>query len=322
MAVMDKINGIEAINDSLINIFEEDGNTCLITESIDFELERKLLDKFGDKRVISVPKSDASTVSFAIGLALVKIRPVYLIKHISTFFLAFSGLVDQSAKLRYMSGSKLNFPITFVFLQTKNYRDVSEEHSDNPYSFLLHGGMKVVVPSTPYDVKGLTVSAIRDNDPVAVFLPTRISADKGEVPQEHYSIPLGVGEIKRKGSDLTIVATGHLVKVALGAAGILEKEGISAEIFDPRTLLPLDTKTLGDSISKTGRLVIIDDSPYTCGFSNFVSSIAAEQYYPYLKAPIKIVARADVPVPFSQPLEEYVLPNEEKLLNAVRQIVK
>jgi len=180
--------------------------------------------------------------------------------------------------------------------------------------------MKVVMPSCACDAKGLLISAIRDDDPVAVFLPTRVTADKGPVPQEQYTIPLGSADIKRQGTDVTVVAAGHLVQTALSAANKLQEQGISIEVFDPRSLLPLDTQTLKKSVAKTGRVVITDESPITCGFSSFVSSIIAEDFFSYLKAPVKIVARADVPVPFSQPLEEYVLPNEEKLINAIKEI--
>jgi len=180
--------------------------------------------------------------------------------------------------------------------------------------------MKVVIPSCAYDAKGLLVSAIRDDDPVAVFLPTRVLADKGEVPEEQYAVPLGKADIKREGSDVTVVATGHLVTAALSAAKKFEEEGVSVEVFDVRSLRPFDREALEKSVTKTGRVVIIDDSPITCGFSNFVSALIVEEFFSCLKAPVKIVARADVPVPFSQPLEDYVLPSEEKLNYAIKQI--
>jgi pyruvate dehydrogenase E1 component beta subunit len=267
-----------------------------------------------------MPKSVATLVSASTGLAMIGMRPVIEFNNSEDFYLAFSGLLDQAAKLRYMSGGKLKFPVTYLFIEDNDFYDFNILSSDSPYSFLLHGAMKVVMPSCAYDAKGLLVSAIRDDDPVAVFLPTRASADKGNVPEEQYTIPLGSADIKRQGEDVTVVAAGHLVQTALSAANKLQEEGISIEVFDPRSLLPLDTRTLEKSIAKTGRAVIIDESPITCGFGSFVSSIIAEDFFSYLKAPVKIVARADVPVPFSQPLEEYVLPNEEKLINAIKKI--
>ena len=278
-------------------------------------------DSLIDNRVVNMPKSEATLISSATGLALIGMRPVIELNHMENVFLAFSALVDQAVKLRYMSGGKLKFPITYLIVEHDDYYDFDVLHSENPYSFLLHGGMKVVIPSCAYDAKGLLISAIRDDDPVAVFLSTRVLADKGHVPEEQYTIALGKADIKRQGSDITVVATGHLVKTALKVAQQFEKEGISIEVFDPRSLLPFDKETLEKSISKTGKVVIIDDSPITCGFSNFVAAIIAEEFFSYLKAPVKIVARADIPVPFSQPLEEYVLPNEEKLVNAIKKIV-
>lgn len=281
--------------------FSEDSNNILI-----------------NNKVIIMPKSEATIISSAIGLSLVGLRPVVKLSQMEDIFLAFSALVDQAAKLRYISGGKLMFPITCLCAENNVYYNDVGQHSDNPYSFLIHGGMKVVVPSSAYDAKGLFVSAIRDNDPVAVFLPTRVLAEKGEVPEEQYTIPLGKAEIKKIGSDITVVATGHCVNIAIDTARKLEaEEGISVEVFDPRTLFPFDNKTLEKSISKTGKVVIIDDSPKTCGFASMVSSIIMEEYYKYLKKPIWRITRADVPVPFSEPLEEYVLPNSEKLENAI-----
>jgi len=272
-----------------------------------------------NNRVISMPKSEATIVSSATGLALIGLRPVLELNQIEDIFLVFSALIDQAAKLRYISGGKLMFPITYLFIENNVYKNNNSQHSDNPYSFLIHGGMKVVIPSCAYDAKGLLVSAIRDNDPVAVFLPTRILAEKGEVPEEQYSIPLGKAEIKKTGSDITVVAIGHCVNIAIDVARKLEaEEGISVEVFDPRTLLPFDNETLEKSISKTGKVVIIDDSPISCGFASMVSSILMEEYYEYLKRPVLRITREDIPVPFSKPLKEYVLPNKEKLENAIR----
>ncbi len=196
------------------------------------------------------------------------------------------------------------------------------QHSDNPYPYILHGGIKTIIPSTPYDAKGLVISAIRDNDPVAVFLPINITGTKGEVPEDIYTIPLGQAEIKRQGEDITVVAVGHLVNVAIKAAEKLEQSGISIEVFDPRTLLPFDKKLLKKSVAKTGRLLIIDDSNRMCGFAAEVSAFAAEECFEILKAPIVRITRADVPVPFSRVMENYILPDEEKLINAVKTMLK
>jgi len=321
---MRELSLIQAADEGLNEELKKDPDTCFLRiENAFNKKEQRTMDITNPdgNKVVNMPKSEATLISSATGLALIGMRPVIELNHMENIFLAFSALVDQAAKLRYMSGGKLKFPITYLIVEHDDYYDFGVLHSDNPYSFLLHGGMKVVIPSCAYDAKGLLISAIRDDDPVAVFLPTRVLADKGTVPQEQYTIPLGKADIKKEGSDVTVVATGHLVGVALSAAKKFEEEGLSIEVFDPRSLLPFDKETLEKSIAKTGKVVIIDDSPITCGFSNFVAAIIAEEFFSYLKAPVKIVARADVPVPFSQPLEEYVLPNEEKLIGAIKKII-
>jgi acetoin:2,6-dichlorophenolindophenol oxidoreductase subunit beta len=321
---MKELSLLQAAREGLNEELKIDTNTCFLkTENA--------LNKKGDRaadvtdadgqRVINMPKSQATIISSATGLALIGMRPIIELSNTEDVYLSFSALLDQAAKLRYMSGGKLQFPITYLIIEDNERCDFNVLHSDSPYSFLLHGGMKVVIPSCAYDAKGLLVSAIRDNDPVAVFLPTRSLSELGEVPEEQYNIPLGEADIKREGKDVTVITTGHLVKEALNAAQKLEKEDVSVEVFDARSLLPLDTEALEKSIAKTGRAVIMDDSPITCGFGNFVASVIAEEFFSYLKAPVKIVARADMPVPFNRTLEEYVIPNEEKLIFAIKKII-
>ena len=324
MVLMRELSLIQAAYEGLRQEISKDTNTCLLRiENVPGKKDNGISDPGipAGERVVIMPKSEATIISSATGLALTGIRSVIELNNMEDVFLAFSALLDQAVKLRYMSGGKLKFPVTYLFIENNDYYDWSILHSESPYSFLVHGGMKVVIPSCAYDAKGLLITAIRDDDPVAVFLPTRVLADKGHVPEEQYTISLGKADIKRQGSDVTVIATGHLVGTALTVAKQFGKEGISIEGFDPRSLLPFDKETLEKSISKTGKVVIIDDSPITCGFSNFVAAIIAEEFFSYLKAPVKIVARADIPVPFSQHLEEYVLPNEEKLINAIKKIV-
>jgi pyruvate/2-oxoglutarate/acetoin dehydrogenase E1 component len=312
-AVAEALNFEMKLNSDVV-VFGED-----VRESLR-GVTKGLINTYGEQRVIDFPISEQGMIGCGIGSAISGLRPVIEFQINEFTFFAFEQLILQSQRLRFYTGGKIKIPVTYVVPGSGARGGIAGQHSDNPYSFLLHGGMKVVIPSCAYDAKGLLISAIRDDDPVAVFLPTRVLADKGPVPEEQYTIPLGKADIKREGKDITVVATGHLVQTALSAADKLEKEGISVEVFDPRSLLPFDKETLQKSVSKTGRVVIIDDSPITCGFSNFVSSVIAEEFFDYLKAPVKIVARADVPVPFSQPLEEYVLPNEEKLVGAIKKI--
>jgi pyruvate/2-oxoglutarate/acetoin dehydrogenase E1 component len=313
-ATAEALNQEMGLNSDVI-VFGED-----VRESLR-GVTKGLVGVYGEKRVIDFPISEQGMIGCGIGCAISGLRPVIEFQINEFTFFAFEQLMLQSQRLRFYSGGKIKIPLTYIVPGSGARGGISGQHSDNPYSFFVHGGMKVVIPSCPYDAKGLLVSAIRDNDPVAVFLPTRVMADKGPVPEGQYTVPLGKAEIKRKGSDLTVVATGHLVGTALSAAKKFEEEGVSIEVFDPRSLRPFDMETLAKSIAKTGRVVIIDDSPVTCGFGSFVSAVIAEEFFSYLKAPVKIVARADVPVPFSQPLEEYVLPNEEKLTDAIKKII-
>ena len=278
------------------------------------------IDKFGPDRVIDTPISEQGFTGIGTGAAMLGLRPVLEYNIAEFIFFAFDQLVDQAQKFHYMSGGKLTVPVTYIIATSGGRGGMAGQHSDNPYPYILHAGVKTIIPSTPYDAKGLVISAIREDDPVVVFLPANLLSVKGDVPVEEYTIPLGKGDIKKEGEDLTIVAVGHLVNIAVELATELEKSGISIEVFDPRSLLPLDRTLLKKSVNKTKRLIIFDDSNRTCGFAADVSSIIAEECFDVLKAPIKIISRADVPIPFSKVMETYVLPSREKLLNAIYSI--
>jgi len=318
---MREIRYLQAVAEALNNEMKINEDVIVMGEDVRESLRgvtKGLYNIFGKDRVIDFPISEQGMIGCGIGSAISGLRPVIEFQINEFTFFAFEQLILQSQRLRFYSGGKIKIPVTYIVPGSGARGGISGQHSDNPYSFLIHGGMKVVIPSCACDAKGLLVSAIRDNDPVAVFLPTRVLAEKGEVPEEQYTIPLGKAEIKKTGSDITVVATGHCVNIAIDIARKLEaEEGISVEVFDPRTLLPFDKETLEKSISKTGKVVIIDDSPISCGFSNEVAALIGEEYFSKIKAPVKIIARADVPVPFSEPLEEYVLPNSEKLEKAI-----
>ena len=321
---MRELRYLQAVAEALRSEMKKNSDVIVMGEDVRESLRgvtKGLYKEFGPDRVIDFPISEQVLIGCGVGASISGLRPVIEFQINEFVFFAFEQLINQSQRLRYLSGGKIIIPITYIVPGSGARGGIAGQHSDNPYSFLIHGGMKVAIPSNAYDAKGLLISAIRDNDPVAVFLPARVLADKGDVPEDQYTVPLGKGEIKRIGSDITVVATGHLVKVALDVAEKLDRKGISIEVFDPRTLLPFDKKTLEKSVSKTGKVVIIDDSPISCGFASMVSSILMEECFEYLKGPIKRIARADVPVPFSQPMEEYVLPNERKLLNAVKKII-
>jgi len=317
---MRSIYYLKAISEALLNEMKINPDVIVIGEDVRYSLRgitKGFIDIFGPDRVIDTPISEAGLTGVGTGAALTGLRPVLEFQICEFIFFAFDQLVDQAQKLRYMSGGKLKAPVTYLISSSGARGGMAGQHSDNPYPYLLHSGMKTVMPSTPYDAKGLLVSAIRDDDPVAVFLPVNSLGTKGDVPEEQYTIPLGKGEIKKEGKDITVVATGHLVKIALEAAEDLKSSGISVEVYDPRTLLPLDKELLFKSVKKTGRVVIFDDSNWTCGFAAEISAIIAEECFTYLKSPIRRVTRADVPIPFNAQMESFVLPNKEKLIRAI-----
>lgn len=311
---------LQGVAEGLTQEMVRDSSVFIMGEDVRHSLRgitKGFVNEFGPDRIIDTPISESGFTGVGTGAAILGMRPV-LEYQISEFvFFAFDQLVDQAQKLRYMSGGKLTIPVTYIIVGSGARGGMAGQHSDNPYPYILHGGIKTVIPSTPYDAKGLVVSAIRDNDPVAVFLPINCMGLRGSVPEEEYVIPLGEGELKKEGDDITVVAVGHLVTVALKAAEKLESEGISIEVYDPRSLLPLDKKLLKKSIAKTGKVILFDDSNRTCGFAAEAAAFISEECFYVLKAPIKRVTRADVPVPFSRPMEEYVLPDEKKLVDAV-----
>ena len=194
------------------------------------------------------------------------------------------------------------------------------QHADNPYPFFLHAGIKTICPSNAYDAKGLLISAIRENDPVGYFAPAGCLSQRSEVPEEPYAIPLGKGQIKRDGTDVTVIAVGQMVGEALKVAESMSSEGISVQVWDPRTLLPLDKEGVCSAVAKTGRAVIYDDANRTCGFAAELSSLLVERVFDDLVSPIKRVTRADVPIAFSAPLEHAALPSQVGLINAIRSI--
>ena len=277
-------------------------------------------EEFGADRVIDTPISEIGLVGCGTGLAMSGVRPIVEFQIPEFVFFAFDQIVNQAQKLRYMTGGKLTIPVTYIVPGMGACGvGLAGQHSDNTYTYVLHAGMKVVIPSTPYDAKGLLITAIRENDPVMVYLPARCLPKKGEVPEGIYTIPFGQGIIRKEGKDITVIATGHLVHVAVEVAEEVEKEGISIEVLDPRTLLPLDKDLIIKSVSKTGRVLIFDDTNKTCGVAAEISAVVGEEAFDSLKAPIRRISRADVPVPFSKPMECYVMPNKEKLIEVIHE---
>lgn len=318
---MRQLRFLQAMNEAYHQEMARDGDIFILGEDVRGGIRgetRGLLEAFGAERVIDTPISEAGFVGFATGVAMAGLRPVVQFQVPSLIYVAFDQLVNQAAKLPFMLGGQIRLPVTYTIMVAGSRGGSAGQHADNPYPYLVHAGFKVVCPSNAYDAKGLLISAIREDDPVVFIAPAMALAQRGEVPEASYTVPLGLGQIKREGSDVTVVAVGHLVPEALTAAEQLAEEGISVQVWDPRTLLPLDHEGLCAAVRATGRVVIYDDSARTCGYAAELSAILSEREFGALRAPIQRVTRADVPVPFSPPLERAVLPSPAQLMNAIR----
>jgi len=318
------IGFIEAIKQALMEEMERDPNVFVMGEDVKlgaFGATRGLFEKFGAARVRNTPISEAGFAGAGIGAAMAGMRPVVEIEFASFFYCCYDQVCNQAAKLRYMSGGQARLPLTFRALYGAA-GSAAAQHSEVVYpQFLGIPGLKVVVPSGAAEVKGLLKAAIRDDNPVLVFEHARLGFTVGEVPEGEYVLPLGRGAVKREGSDATIVAIGAMVPKALTVAEEFAKDGISLEVWDPQTLVPLDEDGLLAAVAKTGRVVIADEGHLRGGASGDLAAIIIDKGFDYLNAPIKRVAALDVPIPFSPPLENYVLPDEAKLKRAVQEVL-
>lgn len=274
-----------------------------------------LVKEFGRERVIDTPISESGFIGAAVGAAVTGMRPIAEMMFVGFMGVCFDQLLNQGAKLRYMFGGKAKVPLVIRTI-CGGYR-AAAQHSQVLYSLFTHiPGLKTVIPSTPYDAKGLLISSIRDDDLVIFFEDITLGAMKGPVPEEAYTIPLGKADIKRPGSDLTIVAMGKMMHQALKAADDLQKQGKSTEVIDPRTLSPFDEETVLESVKKTGRLVVVDESHPRCSMASDIAAVVADKGFDYLNGPIKMVTAPHTPVPFSPPLEDHYLPNAQKITAA------
>jgi pyruvate/2-oxoglutarate/acetoin dehydrogenase E1 component len=248
-------------------------------------------------------------------------RPVAEIMFGDLTALAMDQIANQAAKIRYMFGGQASCPLV-IRTPFGAGVNIASHHSQSLEAWFMHvPGLYVAVPSTPYDAKGLLKTAIRGENPVFFCEHKLLYPVEGEVPEEEYTIPFGVADVKRKGSDVTVVATLYMIHKALNAAETLEKEDISVEIVDPRTLTPLDKKTILNSVKKTGRLIVVSEDCKTAGVGAEIAAVVAGEAVDYLDAPIKRVAGQDVPIPFSPPLEQFVIPNEKKIIEAVKEVI-
>jgi pyruvate/2-oxoglutarate/acetoin dehydrogenase E1 component len=311
----------EAVREALAEEMRRDPKVFIMGEDVAeagtaFKVLSGLVNEFGPERVLDTPISEAGFTGIGVGAGMTGMRPV-----VDIMFGDFAGLImdqmaNQAAKIHYMSGGK--WKCSMVLRTTLGAtRRSAAQHSQSLHAWFCHiPGLKVVMPSTPYDAKGLLKSAIRDDNPVVFYEDKMMYKLKGPVPQEDYTIPLGVADIKRAGDDITIIATSSMVQVALGAAKLLEEQGVSAEVVDPRTLWPLDEKTLIESAKKTSRVIVVDEGYGRYGVTAELASVIQENAFFDLEAPVKRMGAMHVPIPFSPPLEDATVPTERTVCEA------
>ncbi|MEJ2039165.1 MAG: alpha-ketoacid dehydrogenase subunit beta [Desulfosarcinaceae bacterium] len=318
----------QAINQALREEMLRDPGVFLAGEGIGVGIHSSpmlptagLLEEFGPDRVKDTPVSEAAIAGLAVGAAEAGLRPVVEIMFNPFFTLASDMIVNHAAKLRYLSGGKSSFPLV-VRIKSGAGFGAGCQHAHNLEAWAAHcPGLKVVMPSTPADAKGILKSAIRDPNPVVFFEDMMLYFAPGPVPEGEYLVPMGRADVKRQGKDVTVVTWSKMVGVALKAAGQLAADGIDVEIVDLRTLAPMDKKTVLDSVRKTGRLVVLHEATRTGGFAGEVAAVVMEEAFASLKAPLRRVTGPDIPVPASPPLERFYMPNEENLISAVKEIV-
>jgi pyruvate/2-oxoglutarate/acetoin dehydrogenase E1 component len=316
----------DALREALREEMLRDPNVILLGEEIGvfngvYKVTRGLLDEFGPERVRDTPISEAAIAGAAVGLALAGLKPVAEIMYMDFLPICMDQLATQAAKMRFMSGGQLKVPMVLRTQYSLGRQHGSQHSQFTPAWFLQVPGLKIVLPSNPYDAKGLLKSSIRDPNPVLFVESGLLYRTKGPVTEEEYTIPLGQAEVKRKGEDITIVGISRQVGEALSAATKLEQSGISAEVIDVRTLQPLDLKTLVESVKRTSRLVIASDDVKTGGVGAEISASVSENAFGYLDAPIARIACPDTPIPFSPPLEQSYMPNADKIVETVKTIM-
>jgi pyruvate/2-oxoglutarate/acetoin dehydrogenase E1 component len=317
----------EAVREALSEEMRRDPSVFIMGEDVaeagtPFKVLSGMVEEFGKSRVIDTPISEPGFTGIGVGAAMTGLRPVVDIMFGDFLTLIMDQLVNQAAKVHYMSGGAWKVPMVLRTTLGASRRSAAQ-HSQSLHAWLSHvPGLKVVLPSTPYDAKGLLKTAIRDDNPVIFFEDKMMFRMKGPVPVEDYTIPLGLADIKREGEDITIVATSSMVQVALGAAKLLEEIGISAEVVDPRTTWPLDEKTLIESAKKTSRAIVVDEGYEKYGVTAEIASVIATGAFYDLDAPVKRIGAMHVPIPFSPPLEDATIPTEKTVFEAARAMCK
>ncbi|HZM95821.1 MAG TPA: alpha-ketoacid dehydrogenase subunit beta [Vicinamibacterales bacterium] len=317
----------EAIKEAIAEEMRRDPTVVLMGEDVaeagtTFKVLTGLVDEFGKDRIIDTPISEAGFTGIGVGAAMTGMRPIVDIMFGDFLMIIMDQVANQAAKIHYMSGGKWKVPLVIRATMGATRRSAAQ-HSQSLHAWPSHiPGLKVVVPSTPYDAKGLFKAAVREDNPVVIF-EHKISYRKvkGPVPDEDYVIPLGVADVKRQGTDITLIALSSMVQVALGAAKMLEEVGISAEVVDPRTTWPLDEKTLVESVKKTSRCIVIDEGYFRYGVTGELASVIQEQAFFDLDGPVRRLGAMHVPIPFSPPLEDATVPTERQVFDLVRQMV-
>ena len=315
----------QAIREALGEEMRRDPRVCILGEDVaeagtPFKVLSGLVEEFGKERVIDTPISEAGFTGLAVGAAMAGLRPIVDIMFGDFITLTMDQMVNQAAKVHYMSGGKWKVPMVMRTTLGATRRSAAQ-HSQSLHAWFSHvPGLKVILPSTPYDAKGLLKTAIRDENPCVFFEDKMMYKLKGPVPAEDYTIPLGVADVKRLGRDVTLIATSSMVQVALGAAALLEESGISAEVIDPRTTWPLDEDTLVASAKKTSRAIVIDEGYGRYGVTAEIASVVAEGAFYHLDAPVKRMGAMHVPIPFSPPLEDVTVPTEQSVCDAAREL--
>jgi len=324
---MREIKYVEALNEALKEEMERDPDVILLGEDIGkewqgaFKVTKGLEEIFGPERVRNTPISENSFVGCGVGAAMTGLKPVVEIMFGDLILLAMDQIINQAAKMRYMSGGQASVPIVIrtPFGSGGSY---ASHHSQSLEALFTHiPGLIVIQPSTPYDAKGLLKTAIRSIDPVMFFEHKFIYKKSGPVPEDEYLIPFGEADIKIEGSDLTIIATSMMVWHSIEVAKELKNEGISVEVVDPRTLVPLDKKTISDSVKKTGRALIVHEAVSRGGFSGEITKMIIDEAFDYLDAPIKTLGGLPTPIPFTPNLEKFVVPNPKRIKKAVIELV-
>ncbi len=318
---MATMNLVQAVNRALREEMERDDRVIILGEDVGknggvFRCTEGLYDMFGPDRVIDTPLAESGIIGAAIGMALYGLRPVPEIQFLDFIYPAFDQIVSEAAKFRYRSGGEYPCPITIRTPYGGGIKG-GHYHSQSTEAYFAHTpGLKVVIPSNPYDTKGLLLSSIRDPDPVMFLEPKKsYFSVRGDVPEEEYTVPLGQAKVLREGDDVSLFAYGAMIHVCMEAAKKAEEEGIETEVVDLRTLIPLDISAILDSVRKTGRAVIVYEAPKTCGFGAEIAALIAEKAIEHLEAPILRVAGFDTPFPYT--LEDLYLPSPERVLDAV-----